>query len=96
MYSSAGVARLWREGVRALYHSRVQPYREDFRLETHGPLGTIWVGIALICFYIALTWVNLLLGHFLTPLFIIPFTWVMDAFNLRKSEETPNEKNVGG
>ena len=69
--------------------------REEFRLETHGPLGTIWVGIALICFYIALTWVNLLLGHFLTPLFIIPLTWVMDALNLRKADATPNEKNVG-
>jgi hypothetical protein len=95
MYRQSRVARLWREGVAALYYPRVQPYREDFRLETHGPLGTIWVGIALICFYIALTWVNLLLGHFLTPLFIIPLTWVMDALNLRKADATPNEKNVG-
>ena len=64
-------------------------------METHGPLGTIWVGIALISFYIALTWVNLLLGHLLTPLFLIPLTWVMDALNLRKADATPNEKNVG-
>ena len=71
-------------------------------METHGPLGTIWVGIGLICFYIALTWVNLLLGHFLTPLFLIPGTWVMDAVQRRKSEraadaqlETPTKDNVG-
>ncbi|NUQ20474.1 MAG: hypothetical protein HOQ09_05880 [Gemmatimonadaceae bacterium] len=71
-------------------------------METHGPLGTIWVGIGLIAFYIALTWVNLLLGHFLTPLFIIPLTWVMDAFKRRSDErdadarmETPTKTTVG-
>ena len=48
------------------------------RLETHGPLGTLWVSIGLGCFYIALIWLNTLLGFFLTPLFIIPATWVMD------------------
>ena len=49
-------------------------------LETHGPLGTLWVGIGLGCFYIALIWLNTLLGFFLTPLFIIPATWLMDRF----------------
>jgi len=47
-------------------------------LETHSPLGTLWVGLGLGCFYTALIWVNLLLGHMLTPLFLIPFTWVLD------------------
>ena len=47
-------------------------------METHGPLGTLWVSIGLGCFYIALIWLNTLLGFFLTPLFIIPATWVMD------------------
>ncbi|HEX2781083.1 MAG TPA: hypothetical protein VHM30_16405 [Gemmatimonadaceae bacterium] len=66
-------------------------------METHGPLGTIWVGLGLIGFYIALTWLNLLLGHFLTPLFLIPGTWVMDAFQRRRGEkiETPTKTNVG-
>jgi hypothetical protein len=64
-------------------------------LETHGPLGTIWVGIGLIAFYIALTWVNLLLGHFLTPLFLIPATWVMDAWEARKAEKEPDKNTVG-
>ncbi len=47
-------------------------------METHGPLGTLWVSIGLGCFYIALIWLNTLLGFFLTPLFVIPATWVMD------------------
>ena len=47
-------------------------------MESHGPLGTLWVGIGLGLFYIALIWLNTLLGFFLTPLFIIPATWLMD------------------
>jgi hypothetical protein len=45
-------------------------------LETHGPLGTLWVGLGLCGFYIALVWINTLLGFVLTPLFLIPLTWV--------------------
>lgn len=55
-------------------------------LETHGPLGTLWVSLGLIAFYIALIWINSLLGHFLTPLFLIPATWLMDAIKRRKTE----------
>jgi hypothetical protein len=47
-------------------------------LETHGPLGTLWVGLGLCCFYIALVWINTLLGVVLTPLFIVPLTWLQD------------------
>lgn len=58
-------------------------------METHGPLGTLWVGFGLIAFYLALVWINLvLLPHFLTPLFIIPLTWVNDAWNARKSRRS--------
>jgi hypothetical protein len=53
-------------------------------LETHGPLGVIWVGIGLICFYIALIWLNSLLGVFLTPLFLIPATWLQDRMGRKK------------
>ncbi len=95
MYQSVALARLWRWGVNTVYNPRVQTSREDFRLETHGPLGTIWVGLGLIAFYIALTWVNLLLGHFLTPLFLIPLTWVMDAVQARKAGKAPDKKTVG-
>ena len=45
-------------------------------LETHGPLGTLWVGLGLCAFYIALVWINTLLGFVLTPLFIVPVTWL--------------------
>lgn len=55
-------------------------------METHGPLGTLWAGLGLGAFFLALTWLNLLLGHFLTPLFLIPVTWLMD---LRKKKEQP-------
>lgn len=53
-------------------------------MESQGPLAILWVGIGLCCFYIALVWLNTLLGFFLTPLFIIPATWLMD---LRKRRE---------
>lgn len=48
------------------------------RLETHGPLGILWAGLGLCGFYIALIWINTLLGFVLTPLFLVPFTWLQD------------------
>ena len=56
-------------------------------MESQGPLGILWVGIGLCCFYVALVWVNTLLGFFLTPLFIIPSTWLMDRLKRRKQRE---------
>jgi hypothetical protein len=58
-------------------------------LETHGPLGTLWAGLGLGAFYLALLWVNLLLGHFLTPLFLIPLTWLQDKMQERKRAHAP-------
>ena len=58
----------------------------DFRLETHGPLGTLWVSFGLIAFYIALIWLNSLLGFFLTPLFAIPGTWLLDWIKRRRGQ----------
>lgn len=55
-------------------------------METHGPLGTLWVSIGLIAFYFALIWLNTLLGFFLTPLFMIPGTWLLDWRKRRKGE----------
>ena len=62
-------------------------------METHGPLGTLWVSIGLIAFYIALTWLNALLGLFLTPLFIVPGTWLLDWKKKRKAKR---EQHAGG
>jgi len=56
-------------------------------LVTHGPLGTLWVSIGLGCFYIALIWLNTLLGFFLTPLFTIPLTWLMDHLGRNRARE---------
>lgn len=63
-------------------------------METHGPLGTLWVGIGLICFYIALIWLNTLLGHFLTPLFLIPGTWAMDALKRRRERRAATQQGA--
>jgi len=61
-------------------------------METHGPLGTLWVGIGLIGFYLALIWLNTLLGIFLTPLFMIPGTWLMDWVQRRKqAKDQPSD-----
>jgi hypothetical protein len=46
-------------------------------------LGTLWAGSGLIAFYIALIWLNSLLGLFLTPLFLIPLTWLQDWWKAR-------------
>jgi len=65
----------------------------EFRLETHGPLGTLWVSLGLICFYIALIWLNSLLGMFLTPLLTgIPSTWLMDWLKRRKGKLPPRSE----
>lgn len=49
-----------------------------------GPLGVLIAGLGLGAFYTALIWVNTLLGIFLTPLFIMPLTWVQDALVAKK------------
>ena len=56
-------------------------------METHGPLGTLWVSLGLIGFYLALIWLNTLLGIFLTPLFLIPGTWLQDFMKNRKAKK---------
>jgi hypothetical protein len=65
-------------------------------METHGPLGTLWVSLGLIGFYLALIWINTLLGIFLTPLFLIPGTWLMDWIEKKKRarEGTAPEDNT--
>ena len=48
-------------------------------MESHGPLGTLWVGLGLGCFYIALIWLNTLLGFVLTPILTgLPLSWLLD------------------
>ena len=47
--------------------------------------GGIIAGLGLGAFYTALIWVNTLLGLFLTPLFIMPLTWLQDAMMAKKA-----------
>ena len=49
-----------------------------------GPFGTLVAGIGMGACYIALIWINMLLGMFLTPLFLIPLTWIQDAIAERR------------
>ncbi len=66
----------------------------EFDVETHGPLGTLWVSFGLIAFYIALIWLNTLLGVFLTPLFLIPGTWLMDKVKDRKARKLERQQQI--
>ena len=61
-------------------------------MESNGPLGVLWVGVALGAFYIALIWLNTLLGFFLTPLFLIPQTWLMDFVAQRRARR--NDRDI--
>ena len=70
-------------------------------METHGPLATLWVSLGLIAFYLALIWLNSLLGLFLTPLFMVPGTWLLDwrkkrkAARAEKSADAPATRDRG-
>ena len=61
-------------------------------MESQGPLAILWVGIGLCCFYIGLVWLNTLLGFFLTPLFVIPATWLMDMRKRRREAREQRER----
>jgi hypothetical protein len=56
-------------------------------VNTEGPLALLWVGLGLGAFYVALIWINTLLPMFLTPLFLIPLTWVLDRFGKTHSPD---------
>jgi hypothetical protein len=58
----------------------------DCRVESHSVLGTLWAGLGMGAYYMALIWINLLLGAFLTPLFLIPGTWLLDVVYRRRRE----------
>ena len=65
-------------------------------LSPHGPLGILWVGLGLGAFYIALVWINTLLGVFLTPLFIVPATWLQDAVMEKRLRRATGDGRVVG
>ncbi len=47
-------------------------------METNSLFGTLWAALGMTAYYLALVWINTLLGLFLTPLFLIPMTWLQD------------------
>jgi hypothetical protein len=53
-------------------------------VESHTVLGTLWAAFGMTAYYLALVWINTLLGMFLTPLFLIPLTWLQDWFAARR------------
>ena len=53
---------------------------QEIVVEHHGVFGTIWASLGMTAYYMALTWINILLGLMLGPLFMIPLTWAQDAF----------------
>ncbi len=60
-------------------------------METHGPLGTLWTGIGLAAFYIALIWINSLLGVMLTPLLMLPASWLIRNRHGDRDAESTHE-----
>lgn len=63
-------------------------------METHGPLGTLWVSLGLVAFYIALTWLQVVLGFLAGPLLMVPATWLLDWRKRRKGELPPRDSEV--
>ena len=53
-------------------------------MEEHGTMGTVWASLGMTAYYIALLWINILLGLFLSPRFMIPLTWRQDRFRGNK------------
>jgi predicted PurR-regulated permease PerM len=54
-------------------------------VEDHGTMGTIWAALGMTAYYMALLWINILLGLFLSPLFSIPITWIQDRMRRRRA-----------
>ncbi|MCU0623222.1 MAG: hypothetical protein MUF53_05075 [Gemmatimonadaceae bacterium] len=48
-------------------------------MQDNGFFGNLWAGLGMGAYYTALIWINVLLVSFLTPLFIIPLTWLQDG-----------------
>ena len=53
-------------------------------MEHNNYLGTAWAALGMTAYYLALVWINTLLGLFLTPLFLIPMTWLQDRVMMNR------------
>lgn len=61
-------------------------------MESHSVFGTLWAGLGMGSYYMALIWINTLLVSFLTPLFLIPGTWLLDRFYFNKRQKAVTEE----
>lgn len=61
-------------------------------MESYSVLGTLWAGLGMGAYYMALLWINVLLVAFLTPLFLIPGTWLLDVLYYRKRQQPAPER----
>lgn len=59
-------------------------------------LGTLWAAFGMTAYYMALVWINTLLGMFLTPLFLIPLTWLQDRVSGRRRMPAPATTRATG
>lgn len=48
-------------------------------MNDNGAFGLFWASLGMGAYYTALIWINTLLVGFLTPLFLIPLTWLQDS-----------------
>lgn len=44
-------------------------------MEEAGAFGTLWAALGMSAYFMALTWINILLAIILSPLFLIPISW---------------------
>lgn len=54
-------------------------------MESHGTFGSIWASLGMTAYWMGLIWINILLGTFLSPLFMIPLTWIQDKMRANKA-----------
>ena len=58
-------------------------------MEHNNYFGTAWAALGMTAYYLALVWINTLLGLFLSPLFLIPMTWLQDRIAMRRGGSRP-------
>lgn len=85
----ASVAPLWNtEPLPSTFPVDLPNSRRESLVESHSVLGTLWAGLGMGGYYMALIWINILLAAFLTPLIIMPTTWLMDAVIARRKQRS--------
>ena len=60
-------------------------HTREIDLGHNGFFGTAWAALGMTAYYLALVWINTLLGLFLSPLFLIPMTWLQDRYLARRN-----------